>query len=252
MFKEIVTNRLFIGAFALFILCVMGSLLYMRHVKQTEAVNLAETEERVEQWHERRNQEPPAEVPIVEQSAEAGHFHEDGTFHAEPHETAKPSTEINTPQVSDPPRSEVSNVVPRRLPEDVFSAEYTAQVKAAVQTCVSLFPASDEEREAGGYTESFWILMEALNDAAKLSDLAYRTKNPSYKARSDEIYALQEPFDSITPRPKLSADQLAQVEKAAQEFEVITQRLSPTEQQRLRELGIDNPYRTRLEDEQNR
>ncbi len=250
MLANILKNSLFIGVLAIFIFSVGGSLLYMRHVQRVEAEKLAETEARVRQWNEK--QKPiPAEAPVVEQTPQ-GHFDDDGTFHAEPHETPQPSPEINTPQVSSRRRAGGGDVAPRRLPEDVFSAEYTAQVKAAAQTCVSLFHASDEEREAGGYTESFWMLMEAWNDATKLSDLAYTTKNPSYQARADDIYALQEPFDALTPKPKLNTDQLTQVDKAAQEFETIRQQLGPAEQQRLRALGIDNPYRTRLEEEQNR
>ena len=195
--------------------------------------------------------ERAAEAPVVE-SSQGGRVHADGTFPAEPHETpVQPPVEINSQQVSDPPRPGVSTVSPRRLPEDVFSAEYTAQVKAAVQTCVSLFHSSEEERKAGGYTEYFWMLMEAWNDANRLSDLAYRMNNPSYEARADEIYALQEPFDALIPRPKLTAEQLAQLEKAAREFDVLNEGLSPAAKQQLRDLGLENPYRTRLEEEKN-
>ncbi len=249
MLANILKNSLFIGVLAIFIFSVGGSLLYMRHVQRVEAEKLAETEARVRQWNEK--QKPiPAEAPVVEQTPQ-GHFDNDGTFHAEPHETPQPSPEINTPQVSSRRRAG-SDVAPRRLPEDVFSAEYTAQVKAAVQTCVSLFHASDEEREAGGGHLAFAKLGEASNDARRLSKLAYRMDSPSYQVRADEIDALMEPFDVLIPKPKLDADQLVQVDKAAQEFETIRQQLGPAEQQRLRALGIDNPYRTRLEEEQNR
>ncbi len=78
MFKKVFANRLFIGVLVIFIFCVGGSLLYMQHVKESEAVKLAETEEHVKQWNARRDQEPPAEGPVVEQSAQAGHSHEDG------------------------------------------------------------------------------------------------------------------------------------------------------------------------------
>ena len=255
MFKSLFSNRLFVGALAFFVLCVGGSLLYMQHVKRQSARELAETEERIKTLTEKQNPHPPAEASIVEKPEQGEHLHEDGTFHTEPHVMPQPSTERNTPQVSRPRHPGVSDVVPRRLPEDVFSAEYTAQVKAAVQTCVSLFHASEAEQKAGGMDEAFGQLIDARNDALRLSKLAYRTNNLSYQARADEIHALREPFDTLTasiPRPKLNAEQLAQIEKAAEEFESITQQLGPAEQQRLRDLGIENPYRTRLEEEKNR
>ena len=230
-----------------FIVAIVGVGLYSLQPRPSKDPILIVTPVEVEK--------PAAKAPVVEQPEQVGHIHEDGTFHVGQHETPKPSTERNTSQVSEPSRPEVSNVAPRRLPEDVFSAEYTAQVKAAVQTCVSNFPTSGDEEKIARMDEAYGLLIDASNDARRLTTLAYETKNPSYQARADEIRALMEPFDSLTasiPRPKLDADQLAELERAAQEFEAIMQRLSPTEQQRLRDQGIDNPYRSRLEEEQNR
>ena len=84
MFKDLFSNRLFIGALAIFIFCVGGSLLYMQHVTQKGEKERAETQARVAQWNEK--QKPiTAEVPEGDTS-QGGHFHEDGTFHAEPHD----------------------------------------------------------------------------------------------------------------------------------------------------------------------
>ncbi len=47
MLKELFSNRLFLGALAFFVLCVGESLLYMQHVKQQSAHELAERQERV-------------------------------------------------------------------------------------------------------------------------------------------------------------------------------------------------------------
>ena len=103
MFANILKNRLFIGALAFFVFCVAGSLLYMRHVEQQTARELAETQERVQQYTDRQNQQPIPEAPVAEetqQPQQAGHVHEDGTFHAGPHE---PPTPVESPVVVPPP-----------------------------------------------------------------------------------------------------------------------------------------------------
>lgn len=107
MFRDLFSNRLFIGALAIFILCVGGSLLYLQHVKQQSARELALTQERLKQYNERENQQPTAEAPVVEETQQPqqdGHFHEDGTFHAGPRETpvefpsvAKPAGDVSAP-----------------------------------------------------------------------------------------------------------------------------------------------------------
>ena len=66
MLADILKNRLFIGALAFFVLCVGGSLLYMQHVQQQGAKELAETEARVAQWNEQQNAQAAAEVPVAE------------------------------------------------------------------------------------------------------------------------------------------------------------------------------------------
>jgi hypothetical protein len=47
MLKDLFSNRLLIGAFALFIFCVGGSLLYQQHVEKQSSRELAETQERI-------------------------------------------------------------------------------------------------------------------------------------------------------------------------------------------------------------
>lgn len=67
MFKDLFQNRLFIGALAFFVLCVVGSLLYQQHVQRQEAEKLAETQEHIKALAEK----PPLPVevsPVVETS----------------------------------------------------------------------------------------------------------------------------------------------------------------------------------------
>lgn len=85
MLANIFKNRLFIGALAFFVVCVVGSLLYQRHVEEQTARELAETEKRVEQWKEKA---PVAETP------QGGHFHQDGSWLAEPHTSPESPTAV--------------------------------------------------------------------------------------------------------------------------------------------------------------
>lgn len=85
MLKDIFQNRLFIGALAIFIFCVAGSLLYMNHEMQKGAEEPARDEEQIKQLTEKQQPQPTeTEAPIVEQTQQ-GHFHADGTWHGEPH-----------------------------------------------------------------------------------------------------------------------------------------------------------------------
>ena len=102
MLADIFKNRLFIGALVFFVLCVAGSLLYMHHENQKGAEYAAETEDRVRQWNAKQKEQSPAEAPVVEQPEQVGHFHEDGTFHAEPH---APITESSPVDVATPTRT---------------------------------------------------------------------------------------------------------------------------------------------------
>ena len=90
MLKELFSNRLFIGALGFFVLCVVGSLLYMYYDMQRGAAEFAKDaeltkdQEQIKQLTER--QKSTTEAPVVEETPQ-GHFHEDSTFHTEPHET---------------------------------------------------------------------------------------------------------------------------------------------------------------------
>jgi hypothetical protein len=87
MVKNLFSNRLFIGALAFFILCVVGGTLYMWHVERQLAEYAAETQDRVAQWKEK--QKPTTEISAADIPQE--HLHQDGTFHA-----AQPIKQMNT------------------------------------------------------------------------------------------------------------------------------------------------------------
>lgn len=110
MLKDLFSNRLFIGALAFFVLCVCGSLLYMWHVERESAEYDAETQDRVAQWNEKQQPQPSAEAPVGD-TTQGGHFHEDGTWHGEPHETP-----VETPAAPDPYFSETELA---EIPEDI-------------------------------------------------------------------------------------------------------------------------------------
>ena len=77
MLRNLFSNRLFLGALAFFVLCIVGSLLYMQHVDRQGAEQLAKTEEHVKQWNERQNAQLTTAVADGEDSA-SGDVHVDG------------------------------------------------------------------------------------------------------------------------------------------------------------------------------
>ncbi len=96
MLKELFSNRLFIGALAFFILCVVGGTLYISHVEKQGTEELATDEDPVKQGTEKQQQQPTAKAPVAEQTPQ-GHFHADGTWHSEPHETPVAVSDISAP-----------------------------------------------------------------------------------------------------------------------------------------------------------
>ncbi len=100
MFKELFSNRLFIGALAFFVLCVGGSLLYMHHENQKGAEYAAETEDHVAEWNAKQN--PTAEGKAGD-TLQGGHVHEDGVSKPEvPHDApVEVSAEVRTAPASD-------------------------------------------------------------------------------------------------------------------------------------------------------
>lgn len=91
MFRSLFSHRLFIGALAVFVLCVGGSLLYMQHVERETAREWEAARERLKEFTEK--QKPTAEAPVGE-TLQGGHFHADGTWHEEPHEPVEQPDEI--------------------------------------------------------------------------------------------------------------------------------------------------------------
>ena len=101
MLKELFSNRLFIGALAFFVLCVVGGTLYISHVEKQGAEELATDEDPVKQVTEKQQPQPTAEAPVGEETPQ-GHFHEDGTFHAEPHDApAQPTQSASTESIGE-------------------------------------------------------------------------------------------------------------------------------------------------------
>ena len=86
MFKDLFSNRLFIGALAFFVLMVVSGMLYLQHVKKQTAEDLAAHEERIKELTS--EQKPTTEAPIGDTS-QGGHVHADGTWHAEPHDAVE-------------------------------------------------------------------------------------------------------------------------------------------------------------------
>ena len=69
----------------------------MQHIGMSPR-ELAETEERIKTLTEKENQQSTSEAPVGDTS-QGGHFHEDGTFHAEPHD-ATVVAEVSEAEVS--------------------------------------------------------------------------------------------------------------------------------------------------------
>ena len=84
MLRDLFSNRLFIGALAFFVLCVGGSLLYQQYVKRQTAHDLAHSTEHLKTSTDKPNPKPKAKISVGD-TPQGGHFHKDGTFHAQPH-----------------------------------------------------------------------------------------------------------------------------------------------------------------------
>ena len=123
MLKALFSNRLFIGALAFFVLCVAGSLLYQQHVERQSARELVETQERIKVLTGKPKSKPTAEVSVGDTS-QGGHFHDDGTFHAQPHETPTPAV----PDASETPAAAAGELKPR---PGSFLEKYLSQFSPA-------------------------------------------------------------------------------------------------------------------------
>ena len=104
MFRDLFSDRLFIGGLAFFIFCVGGSLLYMQHVERETAREMAAHEEHIKQLTEKPKPKPKpttVEAPVGEPPQQDGHVHADGTWHDGPHEPVvqPPTTQVNEPTI---------------------------------------------------------------------------------------------------------------------------------------------------------
>lgn len=123
MLADILKNRLFIGALAFFVLCVVGSLLYMQAAEKQTAEDMAAHEKRIKELTS--EQKPtPAEVPEGDTS-QGGHWHGD-KWHATPH--AAPVV---------PSSNEDDDLADAFLPEDFVSEEKAPAEELAVSPHVS-------------------------------------------------------------------------------------------------------------------
>ena len=117
MLRELFSNRLFIGALAFFILCVVGGTLYIAYIeRQGIEDGVSETEKPIAPLAEKPKPPPPGET------ADGGHWHSD-EWHADPHETepAVPAVVNTAPAV---PRGEpFANFTPDPN-EDPIAAAY--------------------------------------------------------------------------------------------------------------------------------
>ena len=88
MLRDVLTNRLVLGALVFVVLIVVGSTLYLLHVERENRSAEERTAEIVQQANE-QNRKTTSETEAVP-PAHAGHFHADGTFHPEPHAPGEP------------------------------------------------------------------------------------------------------------------------------------------------------------------
>ena len=205
MLKELFSNRLFIGALAFFILCVVGGSLYISHVEKQDVEELATDEAPVKQ--------PTAESPVGEQTPQ-GHFHEDGTWHGESHEI--PEQPIRqAPQLQEYAQHIPAHLLEAQrlvsvdsarskaafraaLPEDPFSAEFEKAVKSAVQTLLDLNPGIYDlppgHLRRVQYAIARNLLTEASGEAMRLQR---RYDDPSSVARAKEILSWKEPYYAL-------------------------------------------------------
>ncbi len=252
MLKSLFSNRLFIGALVFFVLMVVSGTLYLQHVERETDRELAEMQERLKQREARQNH--TAQVPVGDTS-QGGHWHGD-EWHAEPHAPVKPQAIADVSEATTPVKtqnaSEVRQVSTQRmLPEDILSPEYIAMVKAAVQTSIALSGKRDENGLAlPEYVNARNLVNESHWDARELRKMYYDTGDLSYLDKCYQIEALDKPYMDFVrtqnPKPKLNSEQLLQLRKAADEFDSLMPKKPPGGEQ------LPNPYRKRLQEEENR
>ena len=171
MLKELFSNRLFIGALAFFVLCVGSSLLYMHYDMQRGAAELAKDQEQIKQLTERQTSQPKAETPIVDTS-QGGHFHADGTWHSEPHETIAVPVEASERFTSIPdafadvvnPTSTSSN--------PLFSDGVPEHLQCPLEL-IGVYSNEDKEKLRSKVMPIYHEIMEKWNPNRLITDLWY-------------------------------------------------------------------------------
>jgi len=132
MLKQLFKNRVFIVGFLVFVCFMGGCLLYLWQLEREDAAYEAETEAIARRFNEK--QHPPAsvetpadetremETQTTQQQRDGGatetpngHFHADGTFHAEPHLHESVSRQTAGVQSGASPASETSPVRTRNV-----------------------------------------------------------------------------------------------------------------------------------------
>ena len=180
MLRDVLTNRLVLGALVFVVLMGVGGTLYLLHVERENRIAEERTAELAQQANEqnRKTATETKEVP----PAHAGHFHADGTFHAEPHAPGEPPA---TAQGRDtvPPDSEAPPppLTREELP-DVLPYPMTLEnrhVWEALLTEATTDPAL-MERLIPDTEEKIYVLLRNLSNSVntqidrKVSRAAYR------------------------------------------------------------------------------
>ena len=202
MLKDLFSNRLFIGALAFFVLCVGGSLLYMQHVEQPSAREMAAHEERLKQLTDRKTQQPTKAVSSVASQTEQGHFHADDTFHAEPHERIAAPSEVSDPEVSRETTAlqmeynrGAGNPPPfDKVPVDLWDFEAT---KAAMTENLNFFMANWHPFEYNREVSIANATIENIDNAARATQLGLYT--PEQAAEIHAMYLRYYKFKGHNP-----------------------------------------------------
>ena len=125
MFRDLFSNRLFLGAFAFFVLIVVGGTMYLKYVKRQTQQEIERTEEAIKRLNENQNAKPTAEAPVAAETTPQGHFHDDGTFHAQPHAkngedtAARPASDEDWSDVTPEQRAQIEKMRARQLADYV-------------------------------------------------------------------------------------------------------------------------------------
>lgn len=197
-------------------------------------------------------EQPTAEVPVGDTS-QGGHWHGD-EWHADPHETLEQPSIADISEPTAPVRTQNASQVQqdsqqRMLPEDILSPEYIAMVKKAVQTAIATRGLETEEGNAL-WVDARNLITEARGDAGKFRQIYYDTGDRSYLDKCYQIEALDDPYMDFVaarfPKPKMNSEQLSQLRKAADEFDALLPK-NP-----IGGEPLPNPYRERLQEEENR